>query len=86
MDTIASIKELRASGFFNLSLTEKEKPGKPFKVTLKDIEEVFKMINPASEGKKVLLNDLKQKVPLLIPNIPVSEIYLLTNNKTQITS
>ena len=86
METIASIKELKASGFFNLSLPEKDKPGKPFKVTLRDIEEVFKMINPATDGKKVMLTDLKQKVPMLIPTIPVSEIYLLTNNKTQITS
>lgn len=44
------------------------------------------MINPQLEGKKALLTDLKQKVPLLIPNIPVSEIYLLTNNKNHITS
>lgn len=33
METIASIKELKASGFFNLALPEKEKTGKPFKVT-----------------------------------------------------
>lgn len=44
------------------------------------------MINPITEGKKVLLNDLKVKVPYLIPNIPLSEIYLLTNNKTYLTS
>jgi Ca2+-binding EF-hand superfamily protein len=59
METIASIKELKASGFFNLSLPDKEKSGRPFKVTLRDIEEVFKMINPGSDGKRVLLNDLK---------------------------
>lgn len=67
-------------------MPDQDKQGKPFWVTLKDIEEVFKMINPQSEGKKALLSDLKQKVPLLIPNIPVSEIYLLTNNKNHITS
>lgn len=40
-------------------MPEKEKSGKPFKVTLRDIEEVFKMINPSSDGKKAMLNDLK---------------------------
>ena len=53
---------------------------------LEDVEEVLKIINPETNGKKVLLKDLKKKVPFLNPKIPENQIKLLTNNQNSLNS
>lgn len=64
-----------------MAFMEKKTNKKKLNIKQSDIEEVFKILNPSTEGKKVLLADLKEKIPYLNSKIPESEIHLLTNNK-----
>lgn len=81
LENLNSLKVLRESGFFNLSFLDKKVNQKKIHIKQKDIEDVFKILNPSTDGKKVYLSDLKEKIPFLNSKIPESEIHLLTNNK-----
>lgn len=86
LDNLNSLKVLRESGFFNLSFLDKKVQQRKINIQQKDIEDVFKIINPQTDGKKVHLSDLKEKIPFLNMKIPESEIHLLTNNKQHLSS
>ena len=69
-----------------MSFMDKKNVKKKLSIKQSDIEDVFKILNPTTDGKKVYLNDLKEKIPFLNSKIPESEIHLLTNNKNSMTS
>ena len=55
LDDLNQLKVLKNSGFFNLSFMDKKKSSRAININLEDIEEVLKIINPETQGKKVLL-------------------------------
>ena len=86
LEDMNSLKVLKESGFFNTKFLESNKNSKKIKISKKDIEEVFKILNPTTNGNRVFSKDLKEKIPFLNSKIPESEINLLTNNKQHMSS
>ena len=86
LEDLNSLKVLKDSGFFNTKFLESKKNSKKINISKKDIEEVFKILNPTTNGNRVFLKDLKQKIPFLNSKIPESEIHLLTNKKQNMSS
>ena len=71
----------------NINILEDKFTGFTIKhISKKDIEEVFKILNPTTNGNRVFSKDLKEKIPFLNSKIPESEINLLTNNKQHMSS